>query len=96
MQNKGYGGAFWDGATVISFTYAAIIIIADILGYYPKTIPSEKKVQSGYATPSKLEIVVRDKGERKLGKTILSYDNLEYHLRFDGNDIYLVPYKNQE
>ena len=89
---------FWQGFFLaVGITSIGYNILHTIRMHDGVTIPYKiRTVQEGYAVPAKLRLKAMDlDGDRK-NQIILSYDNgLYYHLKFNGNSLYLVPYETK-
>ncbi len=72
-------GGFTTGISITTFT--------------DNIIPRAKQVQSGFAVPNKLEILLQDLDNNGEKETLLKYDGKTYLLLYDGNMPKIVPYE---
>ncbi|MEK6840401.1 MAG: hypothetical protein AABX79_00410 [Nanoarchaeota archaeon] len=80
--------------SVIGDILAGVIFIGLYLGLTylggenpSKMIPTERKVESGYVRPSKLEIKLEDINGNGTNETLLKYDGKSYLLKLDEQGI---------
>ncbi len=70
-----------------------LVIGMSIGNPHVKTVPTTKKVQEGYADPSKLEILLEDANADKKNEVVMKYNSIVYNLKVGSSGKLLIDEK---